>query len=268
MTRSRKGFAIVVVVGFVSLIALLAVATLSLTTRLSQGSTLLLRDARLDGAASYGLTSVLIDWRARSLGSTGVGTSREFAVAVAGSAVSVSVSVTRLSREIFWAVAEARAIDGSIRRESIILRQRLPIADSVVAESSSNVTRLGTMDIDSIAGTADLTLQSGAAWFARSGVVHALGDLEVGGGGGEGILIVEGRLSILGPFDYYGLIIARGGIVASRNDATLTGSVRVSGGPPAMVGLTVNQSAKTVQNVMAKELTPRPVGGRPWAELY
>lgn len=259
---------IVTAIAIMSLIAILAVATLSLTSRLQQRSMLAVRDVQLDGAASFGLASVLLEWRSRSLGSSPVGSTREFAGDVAGSPISVTVYVTRLSGEIFWAVAEARALDGSIRRENLILRQRMPDADLIVGEDSSNVARLGTVAIDSIARTADFTLPAGASWFARSGVVHALGDLAVEGGGGEGILIVEGRLSIVGPFDYYGLIIARGGIHASEGGARLTGSFRVSGGPPPMVGLMVNRSVSAVQNVMSKGLMPRAVDGRRWAELY
>lgn len=260
--------AIVIVMALVSLIAILAVATLSLTSRLQQRSVVAVRDVQLDGAASHGLASVILEWRSRSLGSSSVGATREFSVVVAGSPISVTAYVTRVSREIFWTVAEARSADGSTRRENLIFRQRMPDADSIVGEDSSNVTRLGTVAIDSIAGTADLTLQAGASWFARSGVVHALGDLSVEGGGGEGILIVEGRLSIVGPLDYYGLIIARGGIMASGNSATLTGSFRVSGEPSLMPGLVVNRSALAVQTVMSKGLIPRAVAGRRWAELY
>lgn len=267
MIRPRTGMAIVTAIALVSLIAILAVATLSLTSGLQQRSVLAVRDVQLDGAASYGLAAVLLEWRSRSLGTSAVGATREFAVVVAGSPISVTAYVTRISREIFWTVVEARATDGSTRRENLILRRQVPHADSVIEEDSSNVTRLGTVAIDSIAGTADFTLPAGASWFARSGVVHARGDLALEGVSAEGILIVEGRLSIVGPLDYYGIIIARGGIEASGG-ANLTGAFRVSGGPPSMIGLTVNRSAITVQNVMANGLMPRTVAGRRWAELY
>ncbi|MEO5568305.1 MAG: hypothetical protein ABIR92_07420 [Gemmatimonadaceae bacterium] len=268
MIRPRTGMAIVTAIAIVSLIAILAVATLSLTSGLQQRSVLALRDAQLDGAASYGLASVLLEWRSRSLGSSAVGATREFAVVVTGSPMVATAHVTRVSPEIFWAVVEARATDGSTRRENLILRRQMPNADSVVGEDSSNVTRLGRIAIDAIAGAADFILPAGASWVAGSGVVHARGDLTIEGGTGEGILIVEGRLAIVGPLEYSGLIIARGGIEASGGGATLTGSFRVSGGPPSIIGLTVIRSAIAVQDVMSKGLMPRPVAGRRWAELY
>lgn len=267
MIRPRHGLAIVTAIALVSLIAILAVAILSLTSRVKQRSSLALRDVQLDGAASFGLSAILLEWRSRSLGGPAVGSTGEFMVVVPGSPVSVTAYVTRISREILWGVAEARAADGSSRRENLILRQPIPDIDSVVAEDSSNVTMLGALAIDSIARTADFTMPAGAAWVARGGVVHALGDLTIEGGDGEGILIVEGRLSIVGPLDYYGLIIARGGIAASGG-ARLTGCYRASGGPPSMVGLMVTPSVVAVQTVLSKVLVPRPVAGRRWADLY
>lgn len=266
--RPRSGMVLVATIAIVSLIAILAVATLSLTSRLKQGSSLSLRGARLDAAVAFGLGSVIPEWRPRSIGSSTVGGTLEFGIDVPAVPIAVRVTVTRLTTEIFWAVAEARAIDGSVRRENLILRLRMPNAVSVVAGDSSNVAQLGPIVIDSIAATADFTLPNGAIWSAANGVIHAEGDLTIDGGAAEGILIVEGKLTIVGALNYSGLIIARGGIHASGAGATLTGAYRVSAEPISLDGLTVNRSAIAVQAVLAKSLMPKPVAGRGWAEMY
>ncbi len=59
-------------------------------------------------------------------------------------------------------------------------------------------------------------------------VVHATGDLVVRGGRGQGVLIVDGRLHVDGPFLYYGLVLARS-IEMSGSDVTVYGAV-LSGG--------------------------------------
>ena len=125
-TRPRRGMALVAVLAVVSLLSILAVATLSVTTRLSQGSALAMRDARLDAAASYALATALIEWRQRGLSSLGTGGSRQFDVAVPGSPVSAAVTVTRLDSELFWIVAEAVAVDDARRRENLVVRLSIP----------------------------------------------------------------------------------------------------------------------------------------------
>ena len=129
--RRRTGVALVTTIAVVTFIALIAVATLSLSTRLDQGSTLAVRNARLDAATSFALASVTVEWRSRSLGAIPVGATREFGVAVPGNAASAGVTVTRLGSELLWAVAESMASDGSSRRENLILRLPMAVLDSL-----------------------------------------------------------------------------------------------------------------------------------------
>jgi hypothetical protein len=133
MIASRRGMALVAMVVIVSLVAILAVATLSVTTRLDQGSSLAIRDARLDAAASYALTTALVQWRSESFSTIGGGSSRSLGVPIVGSSIAASITVTRLNAELFWVVAEATDVDHSRRSESMILRLTLPRADSIPA---------------------------------------------------------------------------------------------------------------------------------------
>jgi hypothetical protein len=72
-------------------------------------------------------------------------------------------------------------------------------------------------------------------------IVTATGDLQIDGGRGQGILYVGGRLQIVGPFEFSGVIIASGGIETSGGEVLLSGAVFT--GPGA--GLLAN-SARTV----------------------
>lgn len=263
----RDGMALVATIAVVSLVAILGVATLSLSSRLKQGNSLSLRTAHSDAAAMFGLGSAVAEWRPRSLGELSIGATRRFAVET-GMPVGVVVSVTRVDAEIFWVVAEVTASDGSMRRENMLLRVRRPRADVVASADSSNVSDLDGLSIDSLADAADVSVPAGASWVPVDGVVHAPGDLFVAGGSATGILIVEGRLFLTAAFVYSGIVVARGGIDASGAGSSLRGSVRVSGGVPLSGTLAFIRSVPDVEVVLAKSLRPRPVAGRSWSELY
>lgn len=267
MTR-RKGMALVATIAVVSLVAILGVATLSLSSRLRQGSSLSLRAAHSDAAVVFGLGSAIAEWRPRSLGQLAVGATQRFSIEAPGMPVGVIVSVTRVDAEIFWTVAEVTASDGSTRREHLLLRASRPRADVVTSADSSNVGDLDGLAIDSLASGADVLLPSGASWVAADGVVHAAGDLFVAGGSATGILIVEGRLFVTPAFVYSGIVVARGGIEASGAGNSLSGAVRVSGSSPLAGTAAVNRSVPDVEVVLAKYVRPRPVAGRAWSELY
>src|SRR4051812_5241718 len=153
MMRRRRGMALAVTIGVVSLIAILAVATLSLAGRLLQNSTMGLRDARLDAGVAFGLAAAADEWRSRHLGRLAIGSSQSFDAKPSGIPISVNVTVTRVSAEIFWVFAEA-AEGTAVRRENLVLRARAPDGLALMAEDSTNVDVLGFVVVDSIAATA------------------------------------------------------------------------------------------------------------------
>jgi hypothetical protein len=319
--------ALVATLAVVSLVALLTVATLSVATRLRQGSSQALRNARLDAAVAFALATAAVEWRQHSLGTLGIGSSRQFGVTVPGSPASASFMVTRVGAEVYWVVAEAVAGEAR-RRESLVLRLVLPRVDSlpsilaggaVTLSPEVTLTRdtvagcapraadlllgpeaslsaangelppltiersavagdtgaLGTIagiDIGALAAAADLTLPAGSEVAAPSGVVHAEGNLVLTSGIAEGILIVDGQLTIAGPITYSGLIVARGGLVTSAPGAQLTGSIRTGPAIGALTELThqltIRGSACTLQAIVSAGVTPRPVNGRRWAEIF
>ncbi|HEU5175706.1 MAG TPA: hypothetical protein VFT96_13205 [Gemmatimonadaceae bacterium] len=59
----------------------------------------------------------------------------------------------------------------------------------------------------------------------RYPIISAAGDLRIDGGRGQGILYVPGRLQIVGPFEFSGVIIASGGVETSGGEVFLSGAV-------------------------------------------
>ena len=134
-----------------------------------------------------------------------------------------------------------------------------------MAEDSTKVLALGFLAVDSIAATADVVLPAGAVVSVPSGLVHGVGNVTVLGGKASGILIVDGVLTIAGPLQYEGIIVATGGISVTAAGVSITGLVRAGG---FQGGVPWSRSAGAIQDVLAQSLTPIAVAGRRWAELY
>jgi hypothetical protein len=331
MSQARRhGIALLAVLAVVSLIAILAVATMAVTTRLTQGSVLAARDARLDAATSYGLATVILEWRQRGLSTIPAGMTRQAALAVPGNPVTLGVTITRLDAEVFWIVAEATAIDDSRRRENLLVRLSVPITDTLpaitaggdvrlsrwfavvpdsgpgclprsadirigteaslassdgalpgtrlernpAASDSSRLWRIAGVSMSTLATTADLVVAGAATMAAPTGVVWAKGDLTLTGGSGQGVLVVNGRLTFAGPVTYSGVIIVTGGFTATAAGSEIRGLLQA--GPVGSGALAVDirqaftllPSACASRSALAMALLPRPVGGRSWAELY
>lgn len=260
--------ALAVTIGVVSLIAVLAVATLSLAGRMVQGSSLGIRDARLDGAVAFGLVAALDQWADRSTGSLAIGASLAFAVQVPGVSVGVTVTVTRVSQELFWLASEGIA-EGAVRREHLVVRLRVPDVDALLEADPMDVDSLGFLPVDSLVAHAGLTQPNGVVLSGPlEGIIHVSGDATLTGGSGSGILIVDGQLGIAGPFTFAGVIFARNGVSIVSPGVAITGLVRAAGDPPIAGPLQVTPSPAAVQAVLLQSLTPRPVGGRRWGETH
>ena len=266
MIERRRGMALAVTIGVVALMAILAVATLSLAGRVAQMSALGLRDARLDGAVAFGLASASDQWRLRGIGRIAVGSSVSFNAAPSGVPVGATVVVTRIAPEIFWVTSEA-ADGGGSRRESLVLRVQVPDAASLLGDST-NVDALGFVEVDSLVAMADAQHPSGATITPGFGVVHVSGDATILGGSGSGALIVDGRATITGPLLYEGIIIAAGGISVLVSGVTVTGVVRASGTPPIAGPLSIAPNALAVQSILLQSLRPKIVDGRRWGEMH
>jgi len=255
--KTRRAFALAAALAIISLLGILAVATLAVTTRLRQGLSLAERDQALAGAASAALTAPIRDWRTRSLSSMAIGETRAFALTATD--LPATASVTRLGDELFWIVGEALAVDGSRRRENLIVRLTLPAPASLAGLALyGDATLSRSFAVDSAAGSgcspsADLTMRPGASLssvdgplssfrLARDGILadsaHALGldaamidalsraaDLTVSAGSsiviGSGITHATGDLTLTGG-SASGILIVDGAL-------TIAGPVAFAG---------------------------------------
>lgn len=115
----------------------------------------------------------------------------------------------------------------------------------------------------------------------RVPIVYARGDLTVVGGRGQGVLLVDGRLVIAGPFTYSGQIVVRRGLETHGDAISLTGSVfawratsdssrtrAVNGDVVLTHGTSLRYSRCDVAHGMASWLHPRAVHARAWTELF
>ena len=180
---------------------------------------------------------------------------------------------------------------------------------SSVAEDSSLFLRVGDAWWDDLVRRADIRLAPGAhalpqpvatrdqcgsddtnwgepssltaACAHRTPIVYASGDLTIDGGRGQGVLLVDGRLTIAGSFLFSGQIVVRRGI------ETLTDNIAISGLVSAWRASTnVSATQATTSDVVlthattlrysgcdarygiASWLQPRIVRERAWSELF
>lgn len=104
-------------------------------------------------------------------------------------------------------------------------------------------------------------------------IVYVAGDLDLPPGRGQGILLVEGRLMLHGPYDFAGLIMVRGGLdVASGdsavrlNGAVFAGSVGAQTTPPAVLSITYSKCLLSKALLSSGQLVP--LRTRSWKALF
>ena len=105
-------------------------------------------------------------------------------------------------------------------------------------------------------------------------LVHVFGDTTIASGSFDGILIVDGALTIAGPFAATGLIVARGPIDASAGSFALVGAL-MSFAPKnfgvaaiKFSGVTIRYSQCAVDRALRWAVSPRRVIQRSWVELF
>jgi hypothetical protein len=101
-------------------------------------------------------------------------------------------------------------------------------------------------------------------------IVYAAGALTVTGGRGQGVLIVDGRLSLRGPFLFAGVVLARGGIETVGQGVDISGLVLSPSGAVAMLTAagTIRRSACAVARASEGARRPLPERAGGWAGLF
>jgi hypothetical protein len=103
-------------------------------------------------------------------------------------------------------------------------------------------------------------------------ILYAPGDLQITGGRGQGILLVEGNLQVAGGFEFYGPVIVKGDLDTQGTGGHFNGGVmaaNVNLAQNTVLGnAVITYSSCILNKVLQSSATPMLMTDRPWAELY
>ncbi|HEY5218457.1 MAG TPA: hypothetical protein VIJ16_01550 [Gemmatimonadaceae bacterium] len=145
-------------------------------------------------------------------------------------------------------------------------------ASKAVAGQTSTYTNFGEMSLPQLTDAAALELPAGAVLSAPTApIIHARGDLELTGGSGRGVLLVDGQLLLSGPVSFHGVIESLGGLKVTSSGVLLAGMVLVGGGAaPAMsvkssAGMKLQYDPCLIEEVSWHAGSIRPLSPWGWA---
>lgn len=156
---------------------------------------------------------------------------------------------------------------------SVALGQGATI-DGAIDSGATGSRLTGDLDLARVAALADLTIAGGRYGTLPvapgDGVLHIEGDVELGGGSGSGVLLVDGDLTVTGPLTFRGVVLVRGELVVSGS-ATLSshfyGSVVTFMRATGDSSLRVTYSKTLIDNVLSRFGTPDRLPSRSWTSL-
>ena len=263
MRRDRRGVALVAALLLISFIALLITGSLSASTIADRAATLALIDARLMSAADFVIHAPLASPTAYGLTRLPLGIATPIDVPSPDRDVEAHVSVTRLPHGVIWLVAEVAVprVDQARRRVNLVASyaSAMPVPTAPIV--SRGDVRVGSDAVFTLDTTGDVDCRGLPQAFAMlapggtaenvpsiiddaraadsttyglrasqlatlrgPGVVHTRGDTTISGTF-SGLLIVDGNLTLSGPFTATGLVIARGRVDAGSHHFAIRGAV-------------------------------------------
>jgi hypothetical protein len=103
-------------------------------------------------------------------------------------------------------------------------------------------------------------------------IIYAPGDLKINGGDGQGILLVEGDLEVMGGAEFFGPVIVRGRLKTTGTGGHFTGGVmaaNVNLDQNTVLGdAVIRYSSCAISKALAGSALPVFARGRSWVELY
>lgn len=103
-------------------------------------------------------------------------------------------------------------------------------------------------------------------------IIHAQGNLHITAKRGQGILLVDGDLSLSGGFEFYGPIIVRGKLSITGTGAKLNGGVMAANVDLDETKITGNATLKysscAVEKAIGGSANPRRIVERAWTEVH
>ncbi|HET7602487.1 MAG TPA: pilus assembly PilX N-terminal domain-containing protein [Gemmatimonadales bacterium] len=103
-------------------------------------------------------------------------------------------------------------------------------------------------------------------------IIHFTGNVSLNGGRGQGILLVDGNLTLAGNFVFAGIIITKGSFDASHGTNDIYGAVLANNATlddMVMAGTPqVQFSTCAISRALNASAKAKPFGSRAWAQLY
>lgn len=102
-------------------------------------------------------------------------------------------------------------------------------------------------------------------------LIHAPGNLVIDGGRGQGLLLVDGDLTLRGGFEFFGVVLVRGALRGDAGGARLTGVVAIAAQgstPSSLDGLSVAFSRCAARKALLGVASPVPIVDRSWYEAF
>ena len=112
---------------------------------------------------------------------------------------------------------------------------------------------------------------NGGACTSHYPIIHSPGDLTVHGGRGQGLLLVDGDLTVQGGFQFFGTVLARGALRGGPGGARITGAVSVAaqGTTASMLdGIVIDFSRCAARKALLTLALPVPIVERSWSEGF
>lgn len=102
-------------------------------------------------------------------------------------------------------------------------------------------------------------------------VIYAAGDLVVDGGRGQGMLIVDGDLTLQAGFEFFGVVLVRGALFGGPGGGRITGAVLLVAqrdSASTLDGIAIDFSRCAVRKSLLELARPVPVVERSWSERF
>jgi hypothetical protein len=112
---------------------------------------------------------------------------------------------------------------------------------------------------------------NGGACTSYYAIVHVSGDLIVDGGRGQGLLIVDGDLTLRGGFEFFGVVLVRGALHAGVGGARITGAVALAARYQTASSLgviAIDFSRCAARKALLGLALPSPIVERSWYEVF
>jgi hypothetical protein len=102
-------------------------------------------------------------------------------------------------------------------------------------------------------------------------LIYAAGDLVVDGGRGEGMLVVDGNLTLQAGFEFFGVVLVRGTLFGGPGGARITGAVLLAqqrDSASTLDGIAIDFSRCAARKAFLELARPVPVTERSWSERF